>query len=354
MTDFEDDEYGQSSPPQKPERFIANPYESIEPPEGSPIKKSPERGSEFTMLLVGLAVLVVVAIGIYFLKQPKAAPPGADLGQAVFNAGGLRGHLVTRWQGGKAIYKLEIDPLDPTVLASFAYVASHPPGPIQFDLRILDASGFALCSKQVVLPFDPSTVPSDDANLPRGRGRKAAEERAAAEQSDLHARQASEQQRESKNDVLEEKLGDDGRVASLYAQGNLPCTSDQYARFDYWDFNTNFPTLQEQHDLMTHKARKSAELSRAEREAARRKAQLMLESSFYIEGDVRVNTWDPVAGMLGSGAGKSFYVAKTSDRPLAAGWASNGTLIHYKCDQHGLCVLKQAGSGAIIVGSLNE
>lgn len=354
MTDFEDDAHDRPSPPELPERFIANPYESDEPPAGGPIRKAPERGSEYTMLLVGLAVLVVVAMGIYFIKQPKAPPPGADLGQAVFSAGGLRGHLVTRWQGGKAIYKLELEPIDPTYAAGIAYVAAHPPGPMEFDLRILDASGFALCGKKVLLPFDPSTVPSDPTNIPQGRGRKAAEERAAAKQADLQAREASEQKLESTHDVLEEKLGDDGKVVSLYAQGDLPCTSEQYAHFDYWDFNSNFPNLQEQHDLMNHKAQRAGELSRSEREAARRKAQRMLESTFFIQGDVRVNSWDPVAGMLGSGAGKSFYVAKASDRPLAEGWASNGTLVHYKCDQHGLCVLKQAGSGAIIIGSMNE
>ncbi|HVC47870.1 MAG TPA: hypothetical protein VND90_11535 [Terracidiphilus sp.] len=353
MTDFEDDAHRQSPPPEKTERFIANPYDSAEPPAGSPIKKSPERGSEYTMLLIGFAVLVVVAIGIYFLKQPKAAPPGADLGQAVFNAGGLRGHLVTRWEGN-AVYKLEIEPIDPTYAAGFAYAAAHPPRPIEFNLRILDASGFALCSTQVLLPFDPSTVPSESASLPSGRGKKAQEARAAAKQADLQARQTQETQRESGHDVLQEKLGNDGSVASLYTQGALRCTSDQYAHFDYWDFNTNFPTVQEQHDLMTHKSQRQAELSRAQHEAARRKAQRMLESAFYVEGDVRVNTWDQAAGMLGSGAGKSFYVAKASDRPIAAGWASNGTLIHYKCDQHGICVLTQSGTGTVILGSMNQ
>jgi hypothetical protein len=353
MTDFEDDPQDQSFPPEKPERFIANPYESAEPLESTPIRRAPQRGSEYTMLLIGLAVLVVVAIGIYFLKQPKATPPGADLGQAVFNAGGIRGHLVTRWEG-KAIYKLELEPLDPTYAAGFAYAAAHPPGPIQFNLRILDASGFALCSKQVVLPFDPTTVPADDSNLPGGRGEKAREERAAAEQADLQARQSRETQRESVNDVLQAKLGNDGNVASLFTQGNLPCTADQYAHFDYWDFSTNFPTVQEQHDLITHKAQREAELARAKREAAHHQTQRLLSSTFYIEGDVRVNTWDPAAGMLGSGAGKSFYVAKASDRPTASGWASNGTLIHYKCDQHGICILTQSGTGTVILGSLNE
>lgn len=353
MTDYEDDEPDQSFPPEKPERFIANPYESLEPLETSPIRKAPERGSEYTMLLIGLAVLVVVAIGIYFLKQPKAPPPSADLGQAVFNAGGIRGHLVTRWQG-KAIYKIELEPLDPTYAAGFAYAAAHPPGPIQFNLRILDASGFALCSKQVVLPFDPSTVPADVSNLPTGRGPKAHQERAAAEQAYLQARQAQETQRESAHDVLQAKLANDGTVASLFAQGTLPCTSDQYGHFDYWDFSTDFPTVKEQHDLMSHKTQREAALARAQNEAARRKAQRLLQSTFYVQGDVRVNTWDPSAGMLGSGVGKSFYVAKASDRPIAAGWASSSTLIHYKCDQHGICILTQSGTGTVILGSMNQ
>lgn len=354
MTEFEDDAFEPSTPPDKPERFIANPFESADPFEEGQVRKTPERGSEYTMLLIGLAVLVVVALGIYLIKLPKAQPPGIDLGQAVFNAGGLRGHLVARWQGNKAVYKLEFEPLDPTYAAGVAYAAANPPRSIQFNLRILDNSGFALCTKQVLLPFDPSTVPSELTDLPQGRGKKAVEEREAAEQSDLEARQAAESQLEKSHDVLQAKLGNDGKVASLYTQGDLPCTSDQYSRFDYWDFNTNFPTVQEQHDLITHKAQHEAALERAAREAAHRKGQKLADSTFYVQGDLRVNGWDPAAGMLGSGAGKSFYIAKDSDRPIASGWAADGTLIHYKCDQHGICVLTQSGTGTVILGSLNQ
>ncbi len=353
MADFEDDPYGKSSQPERPERFISNPYESLEPFESAPIKKPPQRGSEFTMLLIGLAVLVVVAVGIYFIKLPKATPPGADLGQAVFTAGGIRGHLVTRMQG-KVIYKIEFEPLDPTYLTGFAYAAANPPQPIQFNLRILDSSGFALCTKQVLLPFDPSTVPSHPANLPTGWGRKAREAREAAEQADLEARQAQEAQREKGQDVLQAKLDNNGKIVSLYTQGTLPCTAEQYSHFDYWDFSTNFPTVKEQQDLISHKAQREAELARLRREAAHHKNQQLIGSTFYIEGDMRVNTWDPTGGVLGSGAGKSFFIAKPSDHPVAAGWAANSTLIHYKCDQHGICVLTQAGSGTVIMGSLNE
>ncbi|HEU5458691.1 MAG TPA: hypothetical protein VFU68_08735 [Terracidiphilus sp.] len=354
MTDFEDDPLEHSTPPDKPERFIANPFETADPFAEGPVRKPPERGSEYTMLLIGLAVLVVVALGIYLIKLPKAQPPGVDLGQAVFNAGGLRGHLDTRWQGNKAVYKLEFEPIDPTYAAGVAYAAANPPRPIQFNLRILDNSGFALCTKQVLLPFDPSTVPSELTDLPQGRGKKATEERAAAEQADLQARQSAETQREKSNDLLQAKLGNDGKIASLFTQGELPCTSDQYARFDYWDFSTNFPTVQEQHDLITHKAQHEAALERAASAAANHKAQKLTDSTFYVQGDVRVNSWDPASGMLGSGAGKSFYVAKASDRPVASGWASDGTLIHYKCDQHGICVLTQSGTGVVILGSLNQ
>ncbi|MGB7548350.1 MAG: hypothetical protein WBM14_11420 [Terracidiphilus sp.] len=313
--------------------------------------------SGYALLLVGVVVLAVVVVVLFTTIQPKSKSEPDDLGDGVFNAAGLRGHLVTRWQG-IAQYQLQITPIDPRQSAGFALVAGKSPQPVSINIRLLDSSGFALCGKEILLPFDPANaVPAaaSAAQAPAGKGRAdRASKDLAARQAALQARQAQEQDRERGKDIFQNRIGADGQIDAMSVQGVLPCSADQYKRFDYWDFSTNFPTLDEQQALLHHHAGMTAQTAAETRMTARRRAAKRNQSAFYIEGDERVTGFDNASGILQAGAGKNFTIDRNSDLAAAAGWAADSSLIHYKCDQHATCALKRASAAIVIYARLNE
>jgi hypothetical protein len=304
----------------------------------------------FVMAAVaGGAVLLVMNV-----QKGKVSPNDTDdLGQGVNNASGLRGHLVTRWEQGKAQYQLKIEPIDPRANDGFAIAAGSPTQPISINVRVLDSSGFALCGKEILLPYDPAKANQSKVALPKN---KAEADRLLAErQADVQRMRAEEKARESGRDVFQDIGGSDGKIEALWAQGVLPCSPDQYRRFDYWDLTTNFPTMAEQQALLDKKTEEKKQAF-AEQRAAARKAIVTAKpaSAFYIEGDDHITAYEPGRGLVTAGPGRSFFIDRKADQAVVAAWAADSALIHYKCDQHGVCALRHGGSAAIILGRMNE
>jgi len=318
------------------DRFIAHPEEDEQTSEHS-VRVSVKKKSPVNLLLIALAVAAACAIAYFSLNKPKPKTDSDDLGAGVFSAAGLRGRLVTKWQGS-AQYQLRIGPLDTWEDAGFARVAAHPPGPIVINIRVLDASGFALCGKQIVLPFD--------AGKTGGHG------------ADVQGQQKQEQDRERGNDIFHDEFNSDGQIDAINAQGVLPCSADQYKHFDYWDFTTNFPTRAEQDQMVNHtKPAKDEEEEETPSEGHRTTARRVVKKAppaFYIQGDDRVTGFDPSREILEAGAGHTFTILRKSDDVAAAGWAADSSLIHYKCDPHANCALMHAGSGSVIQARMNE
>ncbi|HLY43544.1 MAG TPA: hypothetical protein VKR52_20190 [Terracidiphilus sp.] len=305
--------------------------------------------SEYFILYVGLGVLAVAAIIILLFNLPRKKSDANDLGQGVFNASGLRGHLVTRWAKGKTQYQLQIQPIDPRSNAGFALVAGDPPQPIFVNMRILDSSGFALCGKQIIMRFDPSRefpmlrkASQTGGKISRGL---------AKQQEDLLILQAEEQDRERGKDIFQNQQGSDGKASSMYSEGVLPCSADQYKHFDYWDFSSNFPTMDEQDRLLKHP--KDLLAFNPPEKSAKKKSSPM-QSAYYIEGDDRVLSFDPSSGSLETSMNRRFIVGIKSDQAVAAGWAADVAHFHYKCDQRSNCALMHAGTSAVISARLNE
>jgi hypothetical protein len=284
-------------------------------------------------------------------SKSKSPNDTDDLGQGVFSASGLRGHLVTRWQD-KAQYQLKIEPIDPREDAMFALVNGNAPRPFSINIRVLDSSGFALCGKEILLPFDPSKAAQLNGPLPKKKAD--ADQVLSARQADLKRLQAQEQDRARGKDVFQNIAGTDGKVEALWAQGVLPCSPDQYQRFDYWDMSTNFPTIAEQQQLLNRKSGPTRQEAAKEREAAQHKAAKRAALAFYVEGDDRVTGYEPARAMLITGPGRSFFIDRKSDQAIAANWAANSSLVHFSCDQHAVCALKRAGTAAVVVGRMNE
>jgi hypothetical protein len=320
--------------------------------------KRRKKASGGSILMLGVLALAGIGAVLFTMNLTKAkSNPNDtdDLGQGVNNGAGLRGHLVTRWQNGKAQYQLKIEPIDPRANDGFALVTGSPLEPIAINVRVLDSSGFALCGKQILVPFDPAKAGQADVHLPKNKAE--ADKLLAARQADLQRMRAAEQARESGKDVFEDIAGSDGKIEALWAQGGLPCSPDQYRRFDYWDMTTNFPTLPEQQALLNRKSDSEKKKSTAEeRAAAERRAAAAKKpaSEFYIQGDDHITAFEPSRGLLHAGPGRSFFIDRKPDQAVVAAWANDLGLIHFRCDQHAVCAITHPGSATVVVGKMDE
>jgi len=310
-----------------------------------------KKGSTLNMLLMVIFVALCGAFGyILYTNQKQTASRNAmnDLGQGVSTASGIRGHLVTRFEQGKTKYMLKIEPIDPRQADEFASVVGNPAKPMSITARVLDSSGFALCGKEILLPFDPAKVAA--ANATQARGRKAD----AALTGNLTQLQAQEHAREQGHDMFRDVYGDDGKVVALWAEGTLPCSPDQYARSDYWDLVTDLPLLGAQDQAANHSPSDSKPRAETERRRARFHTAKKGASTFYVEGDDHATAFESARGVLWVGPGRRFAIVRKSDQTTAAAWAEDDSLIHYKCDQHASCALSRAGSGPVVLARMNE
>lgn len=356
IADEPEEEQVEESAQAEPEEFF-DPAQRREEIKQPPPKKKPP-----VLLLGGFAALTVFAIfALMTMNKPKDnTPPPGDLGPGIVAADGLRGHLETRWDGnaktGRLVYKLQIEPMEDRWGAGFSHVVSSPPLPMSVNIRLLDSTGFALCGKEIDFPFNPqgAALPvSVSAVGANGKKLTPAERTAAmqaARQSQTAQMQTAEAAREHGKDIFQNQTAADGQVAAVNAQGALPCSPDQYRHANYWDFNTNFPTLDEQAALLDPKAH--AKEFAADGHLKKRTLPKWGEG-FVIQGDDRVTGYDQARGMLWA-EDRTFAIDKRLGQTTAAAWASNYTLIHYRCDQHASCSLTAAGQVAVLHARLSE
>jgi hypothetical protein len=341
------------------EEWLRAQLADTEPLGSAGISRKPQKKSSNAILLLavtGALAFTGFVFVTHFGSLGNSKPNDSDdLGQGILNSSGLRGHLVTRWQDKKTQYQLKIEPIDATANAGFALVTGSPTQPISINVRVLDASGFALCGKEILLPFDPGKVQANP-QLPKNKAEADAIQ--AQRAADTQRMRAQEQQRESGRDVFQTIAGSDGKIEALWAQGTLPCAPDQYKKFDYWDLTSNFPTLAVQQDLLDQKKSKTDQLNLAELRAYEQKRKTIAAkkgvSAFYIEGSDRISSYEPARALLVAGPGHSFFIDRKSDQTIAAQWAADSSLIQYKCDQHAVCALRNAGSPATVIGRMNE
>ena len=333
--------------------------DSAEQPEAEPPRKKPN-----FILIGGFAALIVFAIFVVMtMSKPKAdAPRPGDLGPGIVAAAGLRGHLDTKWDGnaktGRLVYQLRIEPMEDRWGAGFSRVTSNPPMPLSVNVRLMDSSGFALCGKEIDFPFNPQNadVPAAAVAQVGADGKKlSAAARAAAiqaaRQSAITQMQAAEVIREHGKDLFQNQIATDGQVGAVNAQGTLPCSPDQYRQADYWDLNTNFPTLEEQAVLLDPKSALHAKEFDPPGHPAKRTLPRWGDG-FVIQGDDRVKGYDSARGMLWT-EDKTFAIDKRYGQATASDWSNKYTLIHYKCDQHASCALTAAGQAAVLHARLN-
>ena len=317
-------------------------------------------------LIGGFAVLIVFAIFVvYTSTKPKDnTPPPGDMGPGIVANAGLRGHLNTRWDGnrknGKLVYQLHIESMEDRWQPGFSKAVLNSPQPLSVNMRLLDATGFALCGKEIPFHFDPQNarvqVPLPSIVGPNGKKLSIAERNAAyqaARQSAITQMQAAEVLREQGKDVFQSPIGPDGLVTAVNVQGSLPCSPDQYQKASYWDMNTNFPTLDEQAALLDPKAAAALLARQSEPESRRpKRVSRQPQTGFVFQGDDRVTEYDAARGQLLT-QGRTFHIDRLVGQATAMAWASNNTLVHYRCDQQANCALTAPGGAAVLHARLN-
>ena len=277
---------------------------------------------------VGLGILIGVIFAAYSLFTGN--PEGRnDLGPVISSGTGLKGHLYINWQK-KLHYRLTFEADDPDERAGFAFAVANSPQPLSVDIELQDAEGIVLCSREIVLKYDARNAV---ANLPYK----------PAATVDLAQLQAYEQEREEGRDVFQNQIAPNGKVASINAQGEIPCSTKAYEKTTQWNFSTNFPSLEEQDEWLER--RPGMRGNAAHKKAAARAAAKLLP--FSIEGDDNIVEFDVNRGVIVTSGRNTFFFDKTSKVSADPVWQEYPVNIHFRCDRSSDCTLMHAGAGAL-------
>jgi hypothetical protein len=276
---------------------------------------------------LGLGILLVILIAI--VSSLMGPPDGRyDLGTVNSAATGLNGRLFLQWDK-KLQYRMTLEPSYADQQAEFALAVASSQQPVSVQINLLDIKGFVLCSKEVLLKYN-----------------------ARNDQLTPDLLDAQEAMRERGKDVFEDQIGSNGRITSINAHGDLPCSARAYEKALSWSFATNFPSLAEQDEMLKSEKEGQAKAvhppvdENAERKkvAAQVSAKLAL---FSVEGDDAIVDLDAFHGTLITRGRKTFFVDKTSPALTNARWQEYPVAIHYRCDRSSECILMNGGAGVL-------
>jgi hypothetical protein len=304
---------------------------------------------------VSLGVLLgaVIALASYFMRVPSGR---YDMGPITSTATGLEGHLFIKWNK-KLEYRLAVTPSDSDQQARFALEVANSPRPLSIGINLLDSQGFVLCSKEIVLKYNPRNAAASAPSAQDSQAGKTDAAKASGgpspQETDLARLDAQEAAREQGKDIFRNQIDPDGQVLAINAQGDLPCSAESYENTASWSLSPNFPALDEQDELLARQdeVRPGAEHLPAERPAvpprktaAKAPAKLL---PFSIEGDDAVVDFDLSRGVIQTRGRKMFLVDKAAAASANSSWQDYPVLIHYRCDQTASCTLTQPGVGVL-------
>ncbi len=330
-------------------------------------KSAANRTWIYAAVVIGLGVLLGVVVASY--NSVSGTPNGRyDLGSADSSAAGLKGHLFVEWDK-QLNYRLSIEPGDPDRKAAFATAVASSPHPLSVEIHLQDSEGFVLCSKEILLKYDPKIVippPQPDATPKNAKNDAKGAKTAAAAASTVPpapvidpaqaAAQAAAQEaaREKGKDIFQNQVGPDGQATAISAQGSIPCTAKTYEKAVAWSFSPNFPTIAEQDQLLALQNEttddadhpSTAATAAAHKKTAAKTVQKLAQ--FSIEGDDAIVDLDLSRGMIETSSGKVFFIDKTSGA-VSDRWQEYPVEIHYRCDQGYECTLMHSGAGSLRV-----
>lgn len=322
------------------------PDASVPPVDKDIVDKLTKPGINPTGIIIavgaGAGILFGLAIAANSIHPSKTEP--TPLGAVTSNAAGLTGHLFTKWDD-KLEYRLNLEPSDANQLAGFSLAVSDPPRPLSINVQLKDSLGFVLCSKDILLKYDPAKA-AVAAHSDKGKAGAANALAAQQAQVDELARQQSQEiEREKGADTFENGVGPDGQIDSISAQGELPCSKKALDSMVSWGFIPNFPTLAEQSELLRHQpGAKSIEenaASAAHRRESRKPAPVT--PLFLIEGDDEI-VWSDASGANVETFGNKSFTLDMSGQGTGSAWRVYPAKIHYRCDQTSTCILTRPDS----------
>lgn len=294
--------------------------QAMEPPPAEPVRQQKKQDlplpvAKILMMVALLACAVLAFYAIPSVLRPKPPVPYIDLGSQRFDAAGLSGRLIARWENS-ASYQLFLDPIDPEQVSGFAVVAQDPPRQLTVTLRFRDAAGLVACQKQILLP--PPVPHATGAKFVPLLG----------------------PQQTPTGDTAQNMTGEDGQIAEIDLTGPLPCPAKAYATFKSWDFFTDFPPLAEQNEWARHEKGLIPKVRVGNGEVALQTQHL----SAPIEGDDVIVGDNPSRGTVETGGGRVFYLGVAGMHNRTAEWQVFPASIHFRCDKNGSCVLTRTNS----------
>jgi hypothetical protein len=320
--------------------------------------KSSSRATKWNKLVllagVGAGVMAGLAAAMFFY-HPSPADTSTDLGPVISNETGLKGDLVTNW-GDRLNYKLTIEPSDPGLQGDFTSTVYNPQQPLTVNVQLKSATGTVLCEHPVLLKYDPLRTGTPLEPIPAPKGKKIDEISVDQEQVSEALNNAKllsqELDREHGKDIFTNKFGPNGQVASINAQGTLPCTKQQYQSTVAWAFTSNFPVLAQptgasglDDDLAAVAQPASKDSDAFKTVAAKRHTIAPPANRFSVEQDDTAVSYQASTGVIETRGGKAFQMEKRDVVVSALQGTDFPRHIHYRCDQFGACALAGIGTG---------
>lgn len=308
----------------------------------------------------GVALGLVVGIGAAALLLRANGSASVDMGESNAVEYGLKGHLTTEWKNNRLAYQLTVEPLGSAQHAGFATDVNNSPRPLSITVQARDPFGAVLCSDTILLKFDPHNALEIAAPNPAPRSGKAAEESAArneiAKGIDLARLESQELDREHGKTLFQNDAGPDGQVASISAQGVLPCQKKDIDRFASWGFVSDFPAVAkpanqastEDANAATTETEAVTEKSTAPASAAaraRKKTVPQTVPPIYVEGDDQIVFVDAAGNVVETTGGKALILEKGDNLVAALKGRDLPVGIHYRCNEAAGCTFSAAGLG---------
>ncbi len=303
------------------------------------------------LLSVGFGVGFGIQASMLAIKWYETGPIASrDLGRMDFGAFGLQGRLKVKWEE-QAEYELRIEPVKKERLAAFASLVNDPPQPLSFRVELRDAEGFILCERNVALRFDfkKGLTPPDD-SIPYETRLRALFQYSEAKTAAIEA----EEKWTTDNDVFHRNFADDGTLAAISAQGQVPCSRSAFRRASTWAVSTNFPTISEQDALVKARDETSptgqgpAVSGEAKRKGQAAKSMKGKSAPVPREGYDNVSGYSVIESKIETSGGLTFYVYKDGERDNAIKWGVESAEIHYQCDASSFCTLTRSDTRVVL------
>jgi hypothetical protein len=176
--------------------------------------------NRYATLVIGLGILVGAAVAsiTWYTSNPSGR---YDLGPMTSDAVGLKGRLFVKWD--KTLqYRVGFEPTYADQIPGFSLAAGNSPRPASISIQLRDVQGFELCSKTILLRYDPRRAEAFEPLAHTEEKEPADRLRAAQHNLDEVHQDAQEAAREQGKDIFDLQVGPDGQIASINAKGSCP------------------------------------------------------------------------------------------------------------------------------------